>query len=101
MTIRKVEDTSNPAVLEVLSVLKTNYRSGKRFMVTVKCCWAIVPVGTKFQYYTDTINIVYDWANESIDHLKAKVLAAYQGLVSTDRSEANLIFNLEKAELHL
>jgi hypothetical protein len=101
MAIRKVEDATNPPVLEVLSVTKTNYRSGKRFHVTVRCCWDITPVGPKFRYYTETISVGYDWASESIDQLKAKVLAQYQALVAADRSEANLVFNLEKAELHL
>ena len=97
MPMEKVEVDAQPKAYEVLGVVKTNYRSGKRLEITVRFNWKITVVGAKFQYYTDVVVIQWDRATESVQDLKNKATAVFTALKAADTSDADLIFNL----LHL
>lgn len=99
--MRKIEEDINPAVLSCVSAVKSNYRSGKQFHVKVKYCWAIQQVDGKYQFYTETHDMIYDSLTESLADLLNKVQSQHAVFVALDRSEADLIFTLEKAEFHL
>jgi hypothetical protein len=99
MAIRKVELDVAPKPYEVLSVEKTNYRSGKRYAVTVRFSWKIMAVGNKFQAYTETATIPWDKASESLADLKTKGQAAFNALKAADTGEADLIFALQNLTL--
>lgn len=99
MTIQKLEWDEDPGVYEVVSVRKTNYRSGKRFMVDIRFYWGVTPVNGKFQGYTEVATLLFDSASESLADLKVKGQAALADLKVADRSEANLIFALQRLSL--
>ena len=97
MTIEKLELDASPKAYEVLSVVKTNYRSGKRYEITVRFNWKITPSGAKFLCYTDVVSLLWDRASETVADLKAKAMTAFNALKLADTSDADLVFNL----LHL
>jgi len=97
MPIEKVELDASPKAYEVLSVAKTNYRSGKRFEISVRFHWKITAVGAKFQAYTDVVTLQWDRASETVDDLKAEAKAVFDALKAADTSDADLVFAL----LHL
>jgi len=99
MAIVKVELDAAPKPYEIVGVVKTNYRSGARFEISVRFSWKITPVGAKFQCYTGTVTLPWDRAAESVDDLKAKAKAAFDALKTADTSEADLIFSLERLTL--
>jgi len=99
MPIEKVELTSSPKAYEVLGASKTNYRSGKRFEISVRFNWKITAVGDKFQCYTDVVTLQWDRASETVDDLKAKARAALDALKAAGTSEADLLFNLLRLTL--
>jgi len=94
MTIRKVELDAAPKPYEVLSVEKTNYRSGKRYAVTVRFSWKVVAVGAAWQAYEEDVTVLWDSASESLADLKAKGQAAFNALKASDTREADLVFGL-------
>ena len=94
MAIEKIELDSAPKPYEILSVAKTNYRSGKRYEITVRFSWNITAAADKYQCYTDTVTLQWDRATETVADLKKKASAIFNALKITDTSEADLIFNM-------
>jgi len=94
MVMEKLELDESPKIYEVLSVVKTNYRSGKRYEITVRFSWKITAAGAKFQCYQETVTILWDQAAETVKDLKNKAQAVFNGLKAADTSDADLIFNL-------
>jgi len=94
MVMEKLELDASPKPYEVLSVVKTNYRSGKRYEITVRFAWKITAVGAKFQCYSDVVSILWDRAAETVVDLKAKAKAAFDALKLADTGDADLIYAL-------
>lgn len=94
MAMEKLELNASPKAYEVLGVVKTNYRSGKRYEITVRFHWKITAAGAKFHCYTDVVSLLWDRASETVADLKAKAIAAFNALKLADTSDADLIFAL-------
>lgn len=94
MTIEKLELDASPKLYEILSVTRSNYRSGKRYEIRVRFNWKITAEGPKFECYTDVVVILWNRAAESVQDLKDKAKAAYDALKAADTSDADLIFAL-------
>ena len=99
MAIQKIELDASPQAYEVLSVQKTNYRSGQRYEIAVRFCWKVTPAGAKFTCYTETVTVQWDRASDTVANLKARAQAAMAALKTADTSEADTIYALLNLQL--
>jgi hypothetical protein len=96
MPIEIAEMDAKPKDYEILAVVRTNYRSGSRYDISVRFNWKIAAAADKFQCYTATVTIPWDRATETVADLKAKAKAAFDALKAADTNEADLIFALAR-----
>jgi hypothetical protein len=99
MTIVKEISNVSPVPGQVVSVSRSNNRTGMVFDVSVRLCWKITAAGVKFTYYTDMVQVEVNRATDTVASFKARLKALYDQKVLADTTEADMIYALMNLSL--
>lgn len=91
--VKEIADVS-PAPGQVISVSRSNNRTGMVFDVSVRLCWKITAAGVKFTYYADVVQLEVNRATDTVASFKARLKALYDQKVLENTTEADMIYAL-------